>query len=61
MKGKVNYEGRETDTQEFSFKIGDEAGTSTLTWALMVAGIAAAIVVMGAGGWMVRRRWLAAR
>ena len=61
VKGKVNYEGRETDTQEFSFKIGDEAGTSTLTWALMVAGIAAAIVVMGAGGWMVRRRWLAAR
>ena len=61
VKGKVNYEGRETDAQEFSFTIGDDGGTSALTWALIVAGIAAAIVGMGTGGWMVRRRWLAAR
>lgn len=61
VKGKINYEGRETDTQEFHFRIGEEGGTPALTWALIFAGIAAAMVVISAGGWMLRRKKAAAR
>jgi len=60
VKGKVNYEGRETDTQQFTFKVGTDAGTPILTWLLVAAGVAALIIVTGAAGWVARRRWRAA-
>ncbi len=56
VKGKVNYEGRETDVQSYTFRVGAQDGLSNTLKALIAAGAAAAILALGAGGWMFRRR-----
>jgi hypothetical protein len=61
VRGRINYEGRETDAAEYTFRVGSSSGVSTLTWILIAAGGIGAVVVVSAGGWMARRRWVAAR
>ncbi|MBI5288582.1 MAG: hypothetical protein HY873_06375 [Chloroflexi bacterium] len=55
VRGRINYEGRETDEQSFSFKVGSSGGgVSPL---LIAAGLVAVFVVLAGGGWaLVRRR-----
>ncbi len=61
VRGRINYEGRETDAAEYTFRVGGSGGVSTLVWILIAAGGIGVVLVAGAGGWMVRRRWVAAR
>jgi hypothetical protein len=60
LKGKANFEGKESEVKELTFRVGNEGGISVFTWVLIVAGGAAAVLVLG-GGWMVRRKRMAAR
>ena len=55
VKGKVNYEGRETDVQSYTFRVGAQGGLPNTLKALIAVGAAAAILALGAGGWMFRR------
>ncbi len=57
VKGKINYEGRETGMRDFTFTVGDEGGRPLL----VIIGVAAAAAIVlatasGAGVWVWRRR-----
>ncbi len=57
VTGKINYEGRETDVRDYTFRVGAEDGRP---WLLIGAIVAAVVVVVAAGGaagvWRWRRR-----
>ena len=57
VTGKINYEGRETDVRDYTFRVGDEGGRP---WLLIGGSAAAAAIVVAAGGaagvWRWRRR-----
>ena len=62
VRGKVNYEGRETDAQEFSFRVGPQGGGMPVwVWPLIAAGALAAAGVAAGAGWTAWRRKGAAR
>lgn len=61
VRGKINYEGRETEGRDFNFKVGDEGGTSALLLMLIVGGGIAAVLAAVTGGLMARRRLMAHR
>ncbi|TAK64337.1 MAG: hypothetical protein EPO22_05965 [Dehalococcoidia bacterium] len=57
VTGKINYEGRETDAHDYTFRVGDKGGRP---WLLIggIAAVAATVVAAGgaAGVWRWRRR-----
>jgi hypothetical protein len=53
IRGKINYEGRETDEQSLTFKVGGGVGGVS---PLLVAAGAVAVVVAVGGGWGLMRR-----
>ncbi|HYM16528.1 MAG TPA: hypothetical protein VEZ14_13305 [Dehalococcoidia bacterium] len=55
VKGKINYEGRETDVQQVSFKVGSGGGIPG--WIVFVASGVTAAVIAGGGLWFARRRF----
>ena len=52
VMGKVNFEGKETEVKELTFRVGDEGGVPLWTWVVVGPGLA----LIGLAGWTFRRR-----